>query len=413
MVVPIYFVSRVLQGAKLNYPPLEKLILALVHAVRRLRREHNSAKKQIPKDSFLYTDGASSFDCSGAGLMLISPEGKEYTYALRFEFETTNNEAEYEALLEGLQIAQEMEIRSLAIFADSQLMVNQIKGLFEAKKIMIKQYLEKNKKADALISGPLPEDPKEARKIIIRAPQYKLIKGRLYKKSFLAPWLRCIGPSQIDNIIKEIREGSCGFNMEPRSMVIKVMKQVGSTWPFSHLGINILGPLPTAPKNLKFLAIAVEHSTKWVEAKPLTTINERQAKKFTWEHVICRFKVPKTMSSKDDKQYKEGIFSDICKGLKITQSFSPITEHVEIINHIKKQLVGSQQGWADDLARILWVHRTLPRNSQNETPFALTYGLEAIIPSDATLIPESKENTIKAKRKEGEEREVASIEEAY
>ncbi|GJZ02431.1 hypothetical protein Tco_0520392 [Tanacetum coccineum] len=58
----------------------------------------------------------------------------------------------------------------------------------------------------------------------------------------------------------------------------------------------------------------------------------------------------------------------------------------------------------------LW---TLPRNSQNETPFALTYGLEAIIPSDATLIPESKENTIKAKRKEGEEREVASIEEAY
>ncbi|GJY12390.1 reverse transcriptase domain-containing protein [Tanacetum coccineum] len=53
----------------------------------------------------LYTDGASSSDGSGAGLMLINPEGKEYTYALRFEFEITNNEAEYEALVAGSQIA--------------------------------------------------------------------------------------------------------------------------------------------------------------------------------------------------------------------------------------------------------------------------------------------------------------------
>ncbi|GJR50560.1 reverse transcriptase domain-containing protein [Tanacetum coccineum] len=55
----------------------------------------------------------------GAGLMLIDPEGKEYTYALRFEFETTNNVAEYKALLVGLRIAHEMEIISLAIFVNS------------------------------------------------------------------------------------------------------------------------------------------------------------------------------------------------------------------------------------------------------------------------------------------------------
>ncbi|GKC99244.1 reverse transcriptase domain-containing protein [Tanacetum coccineum] len=53
----------------------------------------------------LYNDGASSPDGAGAGLMLIDSAGKEYTYALRFEFETTNNEAEYEALLAGLRIA--------------------------------------------------------------------------------------------------------------------------------------------------------------------------------------------------------------------------------------------------------------------------------------------------------------------
>nr|GEX45823.1 reverse transcriptase domain-containing protein [Tanacetum cinerariifolium] len=54
-------------------------------------------------------------------------------------------EHEYEALLAGLRITREMEIRSLTIFANSQLMVNQIKGLFEAKQPTIKQYLQKVK----------------------------------------------------------------------------------------------------------------------------------------------------------------------------------------------------------------------------------------------------------------------------
>ncbi|GJT78430.1 putative reverse transcriptase domain-containing protein [Tanacetum coccineum] len=101
--VPVYFVSRSLQGAELEYPELEKLILALIHAARRLR----------------------SSDGSGAGLILVSIEGKEYTYALRFEFKTTNNEAEYEALLAGLRIATKMKIQELAIFVDSQLVANQ------------------------------------------------------------------------------------------------------------------------------------------------------------------------------------------------------------------------------------------------------------------------------------------------
>ncbi|GJR25033.1 reverse transcriptase domain-containing protein [Tanacetum coccineum] len=157
--------------------------------------------------------------------------------------------------------------------------------------------------------------------------------------------------------------------------------------------------------------IAIENSTKWVEAKPLTIANGRQAEKFTWEHFICKFKVPQTITSKDDKQFREGIFSDFYKGLKITQSFSPITEHVEIMNHIEKQLAQSQQGWVYDLARVLWAHRTLPRNSQNETPFTLTYGSEAMIPTTTSLIPESKESITreKAKRKESKEREVSSI----
>ncbi|GKD85853.1 hypothetical protein Tco_1357007 [Tanacetum coccineum] len=101
------------------------------------------------------------------------------------------------------------------------------------------------------------------------------------------------------------------------------------------------------------------------------------------------FGVQRMISSKEDKHYKEGIFLDFCKGMKIMQSFSPITDYTEIINRIEKQLIRSQQGWADNVAR-------------------------AIIPSTKSLITKEEGRTTKetAKRKGGEDREVAYIEEA-
>ncbi|GKE14123.1 reverse transcriptase domain-containing protein, partial [Tanacetum coccineum] len=332
-----------IKGAELNYPELEKLILALVHPARRLQRyfqahpirvltdkpimqvlarheklgriakwaiereeydikfkERNSMKRQIiaeflaetpsvegkdmeikvlegtntaPKSERtwkLYTDRASSSDGSGAGLMLVNPEGKQYTYALRFEFETTNNEAEYEALLAGLRIAADMKIKDLSIFVDSQLVANHVKGLFEARQPVIKQYLEKtkevlesfdsytmehvrrdpNKKADALsklasmafsrlanevlvevlaeksivqrevtdiikeegenwmlpireylLFGMLPKYPQKARKLRVKASKYRIIDENLYRKSYLSPWMRCVGPIQAKCVI--------------------------------------------------------------------------------------------------------------------------------------------------------------------------------------------------------------------
>ncbi|GKD01258.1 reverse transcriptase domain-containing protein [Tanacetum coccineum] len=161
--MPIYFVSRVLQGDKLNYPELEKLILALVllkpENSRRVAKwaielgEHkiefkgiNSIKCQILTDFLAkIPSSASEEKDKETKLMLISPEGKKYTYALRFEFKATNNEAEYEALLACLRMAKEMEVKDLSILVNSQLVANQVKGSFKARQLVIKQYLDKAK----------------------------------------------------------------------------------------------------------------------------------------------------------------------------------------------------------------------------------------------------------------------------
>nr|GEV95550.1 ethylene receptor 2-like [Tanacetum cinerariifolium] len=94
--VPVYFVSRALQGPEINYTPMEKLILTL-------RPEDDAPdtpmedREELPDQWILFTDGSSCVDSFGAGLIITNPEGMEFTYTLRFRFNATNNEAEYEA----------------------------------------------------------------------------------------------------------------------------------------------------------------------------------------------------------------------------------------------------------------------------------------------------------------------------
>nr|GEY66970.1 hypothetical protein [Tanacetum cinerariifolium] len=77
---------------------------------------------------------------------------------------------------------------------------------------------------DYLKEGILPEDEKEARKISLKARQYKLMEGVLYRRSFLTPWLICVGPLQADYVMREVHKGSCSMHAGPRAVVAKAMR---------------------------------------------------------------------------------------------------------------------------------------------------------------------------------------------
>ena len=93
----------------------------------------------------LYVDGSSNENGSRAGLMLISPENHRISNALRFTFKASNNEAEYEALLAGLRLTEELLVESFWIFSDSKLVVSQISGEFQVRDDRMAVYLEKVK----------------------------------------------------------------------------------------------------------------------------------------------------------------------------------------------------------------------------------------------------------------------------
>nr|KAJ0186576.1 hypothetical protein LSAT_V11C900479430 [Lactuca sativa] len=90
----------------------------------------------------LHTYGASSKEGSCAGLILTSPTREELTYALRFDFHTSNNKAEYEALLADLILAVTMGAERVIALTDSRLAANQVTGEFETKDKRMEKYVK-------------------------------------------------------------------------------------------------------------------------------------------------------------------------------------------------------------------------------------------------------------------------------
>nr|GEU93298.1 reverse transcriptase domain-containing protein [Tanacetum cinerariifolium] len=474
---PIYFISRALQGPELNYSPMEKLVLSLVFAAKRLRRPRTSVKRQILADFLiemsgdvsqaapaavtqeepwtLFNDGSSYVDGLGARLILTNPVGVEFTYALRFQFVASNNKAEYEALVAGLRIATGFTTFSISQVprsknkkADALSKIASTSFAHLSKQVLVEVLKNKSIKekevaavieedsptwmthlVDYLKEGVLPGDKKEARKLRLKARQYELIEGVLYRRSFLTPWLRCVGPLQADYVMREIHEGSCSMHAGPRSVVAKVVRlryywptmhkdardmirkcndcqihrpitrhpqqsltPITAPWLFYKWGIDIAGPFLEGPGKVKFLIVAMDYFTKWIEAKAVATIIGGQVKKFVWDNIVCRFGIPSEIISDNGKQFADNPFKDWCDKLNITERFASVKHPqsngpVERTNRslgegIKARLGDGNKNWVEELPHVLWAHRTMIKSSHGDMPFSLTYGTEAVIPAE-------------------------------
>lgn len=86
---------------------------------------------------------------------------------------------------------------------------------------------------DFISKGILPQEQKDARRIRRTAQKFELRNNILYRRSFLQPWLRCVGPLQADYVLKEIHAGSCATHSGPRSVVARALRS-GYYWPTMH-----------------------------------------------------------------------------------------------------------------------------------------------------------------------------------
>jgi ribonuclease HI len=89
----------------------------------------------------LFFDG-SSCGKGGVGILLISPRGEMFEFAIPIQPTVTNNQAEYEALLRGLQYLREAGAVSVEIYGDSELVIKQLNGQYECKSDALRNYYE-------------------------------------------------------------------------------------------------------------------------------------------------------------------------------------------------------------------------------------------------------------------------------
>ncbi|XP_030923156.1 uncharacterized protein LOC115950044 [Quercus lobata] len=220
----------------------------------------------------IHVDGSSTLYAGGIGVVLQSPEGDKLKYKARLQYQTTNNEVEYEALLKGLELAKSVEADTILVMGDSQLVIGQVNGTYEAKEDRMKK--EENVEADTLAKeasanealddidgvyympsidlpelmqiegeenwmtpivsylkdGRLPEEKDEARKLKVKSARYVLMDEVLYKRGFSQPLLRCLAPDEANYMLREVHEGACGNHSGARSLVHKVIRS-GFYWP--------------------------------------------------------------------------------------------------------------------------------------------------------------------------------------
>nr|KYP72976.1 Transposon Ty3-I Gag-Pol polyprotein [Cajanus cajan] len=302
------------------------------------------------------------FLIDGAGIVLEGPGGILLEQSLRFEFQASNNQAEYEALLAGMALAKEMGATSLSARSDSQL----ITGQFTLNHVSREQNsradllskLASTKKPGAtrsviqetlaqpsinepqgsvlfieeelnswmgpyityLTRGELLEDKKEASLIQRESARFVVINERLYRRGFSSPLLRCLTTSQAQRVMDEVHSGMCGSHIGGRALVYKVAR-AGYFWPSLR-----------------------NDCVNWVKK--------------------C-----------DGCQRHATLHHSPTERLHSILSLWPFNKW-----GLKKRVQDSGASWVEELPRVLWSYHTTVHSTTQDSPFNLVYGTDAMIP---------------------------------
>ena len=122
----------------------------------------------------IYMDESSNRQAVGASVVLISPKEDRIECMIRLEFHTTNNEAEYEALIVGLDLAGAARAENMVIHYDSQVITSQFNDSYECKSERMKKYLDEVKGRIGYLQIKFVQIPREENECVMLIPNQVL-----------------------------------------------------------------------------------------------------------------------------------------------------------------------------------------------------------------------------------------------
>ncbi|XP_020202093.1 uncharacterized protein LOC109787906 [Cajanus cajan] len=212
-----------------------------------------------------------------------------------------------------------------------------------------------------LKAGFLPEDKDEARKMRVRSAKFVIVRDELFKRGISTLLLKCLTTPQAAYVVEEIHRDfqayvqkckECQQFSNTHRQPLEALHQMMSPWPFTQWGMDILGPFSPAKGQLKFLLVAIDYFTKWIEACQLAKLTTENVQKFTWKSIICRFGIPHSLVTDNGRQFIAQSFEDFLRELRI-KHLSTSVEHPQtngqaeaankvILKELKKRLGNSK-----------------------------------------------------------------------
>ncbi|XP_065020515.1 uncharacterized protein LOC135645761 [Musa acuminata AAA Group] len=434
--LPVYYVSHMLSGPEERYPPIEKLALALVLSARKLRPyfqahpievitdqplrlvlskfdiaghllkwavelgEHDiqyiprtAIKAQAvadfiaeltpstgeelepPRETWtLHVDGSANAKGAGAGLVLVTPDGRSIERSFRFGFRATNNEAEYEALLAGLQLALEMRVTDIRVITDSQLVARQLDGGYEARDPTMAKYLAQVKSlATKFAHFELSNVPKSENQRADTLAKWA---------SGSAPWARPeteVLPHRAIEVVATVTGGA------------------PATWVQEMLRFKRDGALPdnetTARRLRRTQAWYVEEEgrlykrsfsrplLRYLEPNEARTILSDMHEGACGEHICERALAHKILRQ---GYYLLNLLRFSSVAYPQANGLAEVTNR-SIVDGLKRRVSAARSVWIDELPSVLWALRTTPKTPTGESPYSLTFGTEAVLPSEVAI----------------------------
>jgi transposase InsO family protein len=167
-------------------------------------------------------------------------------------------------------------------------------------------------------------------------------------------------------------------------------------WTFCGWGLDFIGQIHSpSSKGHRFVLVAMDYFTKWIEAIPLKNMTHKKVIEFITEHIIHGFDIPQTVTidqgmsfvSKEVREFAE-LYK--IKFLNSTPYYARAngqarSSNKTLIKLIKKKIEKNPRRWHEVLSEALWAHCISRYGATKVTPFELVYGQEAVLLIEVNL----------------------------
>ena len=414
----IYYLSRALVGSELAYCHVEKLALAVVHAVQRLRH-YLIVRKTIvvaALNPFRYI----------LTRQLIGGKYSKWIVILQ-EFELEFVSAKAKKSLVFAELISELpriedENNEEPTFTDEHLFLISSSDPWYGDYLVYLQTLK--------LPSHLSSD--ERRRVRQNAKKYVIIGDTLYNRGIDCILRHCLTHEEAEKVLNDCHSGACGGHLSGLATAQKILR-AGFFWPqifkdcmnavkrchpcqvftkkmrappaplhpviavgpFARWGIDFTTCTPASARGHKYIIVAVDYFTKWAEAMPTVKNDGETAAIFIFNNIITRFGVPRQIVTDHGAHFENAMMKELAAklGFRHDQSspyYPQSNGQVEAVNKIIKTMLQRtvdkhRTNWHLMLFPALWAYRTSVKHATGFSPFQLVHGVESVLPVECEI----------------------------